>query len=64
MNIKKVLRQKLINFVCPKCGKYMFTEPGFRFMTNPPKYKLVCGCGEEKYVVCEEVKFPNKEAAK
>ena len=43
------------NIICDRCGEHMRTEIRLQFMTNPPRNKLVCICGNEKYVPCEEV---------
>lgn len=49
--IKKLVKKKVI---CDKCGKEMTREAN-AFMSNPPKFLFVCSCGNNEYVVCDDL---------
>lgn len=46
--IKKKSNYK--NTKCPKCGGEMIPEMGTAMMSNPPKYRTKCSCGEIGFV--------------
>jgi hypothetical protein len=54
------IKIKKTNIICNQCGENMLTEFGLQFMSQPPKYKLVCDCGNTKYLPCSEVERLDK----
>lgn len=49
--IEKLVKKKV---VCDKCGKEMRREAN-AFMSNPPKFLYICECGQNEYVVCDDL---------
>lgn len=51
--IRKI--QSLIEDYDKPCQHHWLTDTKMRFMSNPPKYKLMCSnCGNTKYAYCHE----------
>lgn len=45
--------QSMIDNYEEECHHYWLTDTKMRFMSNPPKYKLMCcNCGSTKYEYC------------